>query len=181
MNYKFLTKRLAAYVVDFFIVFLFTYLFTISAINPQKEKYINQVDNYSQQLDEYYDFVDGVSYMYDDVSNTDYEELLTIYPEYDDELSSIYEDGTMSQDEYSSILDNAFDKIMITYKTYLYKTDSYSIISNIFSIVLLLIYFGIIPALTKGQTIGKKIFKLKIVKKDNTDAKIFNYLIRSLI
>ncbi len=35
--------------------------------------------------------------------------------------------------------------------------------------VLLLIYYVVVPLLFKGQTIGKKIFKLKIVKEDNSD------------
>lgn len=48
--------------------------------------------------------------------------------------------------------------------------------------VLEILYFCIIPTyLFKGQTIGKKILKIKVVNKDNSDVSFINLLKRDLI
>ena len=44
-----------------------------------------------------------------------------------------------------------------------------------------MLYFGVFQYLLKGETIGKKIFKLKVVSASNKKLNILNYLLRSLI
>lgn len=88
------------------------------------------------------------------------------------ELIESYNNEEISMDEYVDRLDDIS-----------YNIDKYSIYSNIIIIVVYLLYFVVFNYVTKGQTLGKKLFKLKIV--DNSDKKsnprIVKYLIRTLI
>lgn len=62
-----------------------------------------------------------------------------------------------------------------------YDIDYQSVPSSIISISLYLLYFVIFQNYNKGQTLGKKIMKVKIVSNDDQDLTINNYLYRSCI
>lgn len=87
------------------------------------------------------------------------------------ELIDKYEDEKISSEDYE-------EKLI----EYGYKMDRYSIVNASITTTILLIYFGIIQYFTKGETIGKKIFKLKLVHKDqNSKLKLWQVLVRSIL
>lgn len=87
------------------------------------------------------------------------------------ELIDKYEDEKISSEDYE-------EKLI----EYGYKMDRYSIVNASITTIILLIYFGIIQYFTKGETIGKKIFKLKLVHKDqNSKLKLWQVLVRSIL
>lgn len=56
-----------------------------------------------------------------------------------------------------------------------------SIVSiTIVNVIISFIYFVIFATLNKGQTLGKKIFKIRVVNKDKERPSIWNMLIRSI-
>ncbi len=60
--------------------------------------------------------------------------------------------------------------------------DQQSIPNNILNIILILGYFTLVPYYCNGKTIGKKIFKIRVVKADIKEKMSLNdYLIRTLI
>lgn len=60
--------------------------------------------------------------------------------------------------------------------------DQQYIPSNLLNVIIILCYFVLIPYYWDGKTIGKKIFKLKIVKSEpNEKVCLNNYLVRSII
>lgn len=60
--------------------------------------------------------------------------------------------------------------------------DQQYIPSNILNVIIILCYFVLVPYYWDGKTIGKKIFKLKIVKSEsNEKVSLNNYLVRSII
>ena len=60
--------------------------------------------------------------------------------------------------------------------------DQQYIPSNILNVIIILCYFVLVPYYWNGKTIGKKIFKLKIVKSEpNEKVSLNNYLVRSII
>lgn len=64
-----------------------------------------------------------------------------------------------------------------------YEAEKYNVYTNVIIIVVYLLYFVGFNYITKGQTLGKRIFKLRVV--DNSDKKsnpnIGKYFIRSLV
>lgn len=60
--------------------------------------------------------------------------------------------------------------------------DQQYIPSNLLNVIIILCYFVLVPYYWDGKTIGKKIFKLKIVKSEpNEKVCLNNYLVRSII
>ena len=68
-----------------------------------------------------------------------------------------------------------------TFNEYLeeYSIISYEIIYTIVNVIFVMIYFIIMPFIFNGQTIGKKIMKIKLVKEDKLT--ITSLVIRNLI
>lgn len=66
------------------------------------------------------------------------------------------------------------------YYVLLYDVQSSSKLANGISLVLTIAYFVVFQALYNGQTLGKKLLKIKVVNNDNNPASMLQMLIRSL-
>lgn len=95
------------------------------------------------------------------------------YQEYTDKINNIYE-----KYQNKEITDEEYNKSLIDLT---YKMDKESITYTITSFACLTLYFVVFQYLNKGQTIGKKILKIKVEPNDNNKLTIFSYFIRSLI
>ena len=95
------------------------------------------------------------------------------YSEKYNELSNLYTQFTnneISREEYEEAY------VPISYD--LYRLNANYVILDI---VAVLLYFGVLPFFTGGQTIGKKLFNLRISSVDDKPLTIFNYLLRALV
>ena len=153
---KIVFKRLGAYIIDIMLVSLIsTFITSNSYINKDYKEYTKT-----------------------------YEQYETIYEEYNDskeELQEQLEDEEITQKEYDKKIEkltSSFDDKNIDYN---YKLIKLSIISTIISILVILLYFVVIQYYFNGQTLGKKIMKLRVVSNSDKKLNIFNFLIRSLI
>lgn len=60
--------------------------------------------------------------------------------------------------------------------------EPYGIIAGVLAIVFAIFYFVIVPTfIYKGQTLGKKLCKIKIVKKSNEEITLKNMLLRQVV
>ena len=84
-------------------------------------------------------------------------------------ISKEYNEGNISVNEYN-------DKLMKL--EYEYQKDNLPV--NIINIVLFIGYFIVFGYLNKGQTLGKKIFKIRVVNDDGSTVKLSSLIIRSL-
>ena len=100
------------------------------------------------------------------------DEYDTAYDEYTELVTMIQEKGSgVDRDAYE-------DDLIATY----YNVNKYNVIRSGISIVCTLLYFGVLQFAMKGQTLGKKIMKIRVVaNNDNKKLNVGNYLIRSII
>ena len=100
------------------------------------------------------------------------DEYETAYDEYTELVTMIQEKGSgVDRDAYE-------DDLIATY----YNVNKYNVIRSGISIVCTLLYFGVLQFAMKGQTLGKKIMKIRVVaNNDNKKLNVGNYLIRSII
>lgn len=61
------------------------------------------------------------------------------------------------------------------------QIDQECVIYLIFNILLILIYFVLLPKAWNGQTVGKKILKLQVVSNNNEKVTVVQYLIRNML
>ena len=157
MSYvKIVIKRLVAYAIDILIVSMISSLITSNTlINKDFNKYMDTYEKYEEVVDKYEDDKEALN------DALEYEAITD--DEYDIKLEELNE---------------TFDKDNVNYN---YKLIKLSIVSTIVSILVILLYFVVIQYYFNGQTVGKKIMKLRVVSNSSKKLNILNYLFRSLI
>ncbi len=160
MNTRF--KRIVAYFIDMVIVSVVVFGITnIKQINYQ-------YGNHEKVAKEYQVYVDK------------YEKLENKY----ENAKEKYKDKKITKKKYNEIK-NSYNDYKKGYekqiKKFNYEISKNSVISTIISIAIVIAYFGIFQFSMNGQTVGKKLMKLKVVKNKEGELTIFNYLIRCAI
>ena len=160
MNVRF--KRIAAYFIDMIIVSVVVFgLTNIKQINYQ-------YDNHEKVSSEYEKYVKK------------YEKLEDKYNDANDD----YKDKKITKEEYTKIK-NEYKDYKSGYekniKKFNYDLSRNSVIATIISVAVIIAYFGIFQYSIGGQTIGKKLLKLRVVKNKEGSLNILNFLIRCAI
>lgn len=106
-------------------------------------------------------------------------------------IFSLITAGFKTDNSISEKYDVLYEKLMkeeITSKEYLndytnliYENQKANVIPNTFNIVLIIVYFIIFQYLNKGQTIGKKLMKIKIVNDKKQEISLLQMFIRSIM
>lgn len=182
-NIKPFMKRLCAYTIDMFIVLMISSLVSsIPFLNKDMDKYQDKYSEYEEKYNEYSEYIKLLDKSYKDkeINEEEYNKLLE-KNQYNEIISSKYDDQTITEKEYSKIvsdINTEFDKVA---KDYVYILGKIGVANSVITIVCTLLYFGVLQFFLKGQTVGKKIMKLKVVSASDKKINIINYLLRSLI
>lgn len=67
------------------------------------------------------------------------------------------------------------------YSILIHEIDGYNYINYIVTLIIIILYFIILPKLLKGQTIGMKLLKLRLIEKNKDEISLRTLIIRSLI
>lgn len=184
MNMKTILNRVFAYAVDLLILLLVSSILTnISFLNPQLKNYNKYYGQLSDYAKEYNSFISDLEKYYKDgeLSEKNYTKLIENHKKYEENLSKYYEDSKLSKKEYKKLEVEVEKDYQKKYENLAYKIAKNSSISSAIYIIVTILYFGIFNLVTDGQTLGKKIFKLKIVSSDDGKPNIVSYLIRSVL
>ena len=101
---------------------------------------------------------------------------------YIDDYNKYYEEYTkLIEDANNGDIDTNSEEYKDQVIDLNYKIAEYKVINSSISVVSLIVYFVIIQYFLKGQTIGKKILKLRVVSNKDKELNIGHYFVRSLI
>lgn len=96
-----------------------------------------------------------------------------------DEYREIY------KSESESVLTNPTIKNVVDYSNkmskQIYKIDYSMLFNNIYYLVFSFLYFVLFAYFTNGQTLGKKLFKLRVVRQDGEKVKLSNLMLRTFL
>ena len=98
--------------------------------------------------------------------------------EYDkvyDEFTTYVEKNSTTSDGLKNIMSGD------EYKNFSYKLSKLQIPNSILNIVITFGYFGVFQYLNKGQTVGKRLMKIRVKSKDGKRAGFVQILVRSLL
>lgn len=98
--------------------------------------------------------------------NPTYDKYIESYKEYSD-ISQEYLQKEIDEEEFINKSNEAY-----------YNVIKYGVSYNLIGSVIILLYFGVFQKYNNGQTIGKKLLKIKVVDDDNKNPKLITLLLR---
>lgn len=181
-----LFKRVLAYVVDLMVVLIITQsLSGIPQINPQIDKYNKYYDDYMTLFEDWTLFKGDLVKYFDDkeLSEEEYNKLVDKHDNYVEVLNTYYKDNKLTKGNYDKLIDKIDNNYKNEYKDIYYKIEKNSILYFVLYLVTIFGYFVLFAKYTGGQTLGKKLMRLKIVnnKDEKVSVPIWKYCLRALI
>lgn len=187
-----LFKRVLACLIDMLLVsFVVSLLTSSSIINFQLEAYNKNYAEYLQIYQSYVEHNDNEINNCDDLKKAIDDEKLTLdtyVSQYDDLVA---QKSAITEEEYdakcSSIVES-FNQDAMSEEEYLDKLNYYfpiiqknSIMTYVIYIVICLSYFVFFQGFTNGQTLGKKITRLKVVTTDGKNLSYGKLFLRTIL
>ena len=176
--------RVLAYAIDIFLVTMITlgvtYLPMFKSVNSEVGKiYVSISTNelmynaLNEKLDSYYE--DAL------ISEEEMKEIEKEYSNYYSCFNGIKSDEEVTNSKKSEIAAN----IKKTYSTikndYAYQINKLNIAQSVIGICIYILYFGVLQYVLRGQTLGKKLFKLKVTGIEKEKVSLINFIIRSIL
>lgn len=183
---KKILKRCLAYLIDMMVILIIAQSISgIPFLNKQLDDYNKYYTKYSDTLTEYYDFKADFQTKYKDkeLTEKEYNKLIIEHENYKEVLDKYYEDKELSTKEYTKINEQIDKDYLKNYKKLYYKIERYSVVYFLVYLLAIIAYFIGFNYLTDGQTLGKKLLRLKIVssKEEGEKVSIISYLIRAVL
>lgn len=181
-----LFRRFIAYMIDMMVILIITQsLSGIPAINKQLDDYNKYYEEYVNSSTKYIAFKGDLDKYYEDKNLTEeeYNSLTKEQSIYTDILNEYYKDNKLTKKNYDK-LNKKIDKYYENTSIELYfKTEKNSILYFVIYILTVVIYFIGFNKYTNGQTLGKKLMRLKIVNNSNEtkDVPVWSYIVRCLV
>lgn len=100
--------------------------------------------------------------------NPTYDKLLNVSETYNEAVAS-FEEGKITEEEYLDINEQ-----------YIYDATKYNVSTNIIFVVVVFLYYCLFQKFNNGQTLGKKIMKIRVVGEKNNNIGLGKYLLRIL-
>ena len=182
---KKILKRIGAYFIDMMVVMLITQCLSgVPFINKQLDTYNKYYQEYSNALKEYSEFKLELQNSFKDekITEKEYSKIIKISDDYKQEIEKFYEDKKITKTEFNKINKNIDNHYLKIYKKLYSKVEKNSICYFIIYLITTISYFVFFNYYTNGETLGKKIFHLKIVnnKDSNKKVSILSYIIRAI-
>lgn len=183
---KKLLRRILAFILDMALVSgVVLLLSSWSVINPGKTKYDMAYDELNKSEIRYQAIEKEIDEYLEDAKFS--EEEMNKFHEKHYDYSAILDKYEINEEMENKDIDELKATIkeehQTVYNKYAYEITYNSLYSNIISMTVILLYFGVLQYLLKGQTLFKKLLRLKVT--DKTDSKknvpLWKMIIRSVI
>ena len=183
---KKILKRLGAYGIDMMVIMIITQCLSgIPILNHQLDNYNKYYQEYATTLKEYTEFKVELQNSFKDekITEKEYLKITQKSETYKPIMEKYYADKKITKREFNKInksIDNAYMK---TYKKEYYNVEKNSICYFVIYLLTTLAYFIGFNYYTSGQTLGKKVFRLRIVssKEEAQKVSLLSYFIRALL
>ncbi len=183
-------KKFIARVLSFILDIMFVTLIVGALIElPVFDEYSNKIDivRYeATKAQEKYELLNKkIDDILDDslVSDDEYNYILTNFIEYQE----VFEDIKPNTDITKEYIDNVHDDIDNIYKD-IYNDELFRLAKdtryqNIITIIVYLLYFGLLQYILRGQTIFKRLFKIKVVDSIDIQKRVslWKFIIRTVL
>lgn len=176
-------KRIGAYILDSILISLVAVLLSnITFINKNYKEYNKTYDEFIKFDSSYQEFSTELKNSYKDNKITEEEyNLLSKNTDYSNSSIKKYVDKELSKKTIEKINNEISKKYVDTVIEYNYDLSKLNIISTVITLICILIYFVVVQYFMDGQTLGKRIFSLKVVTKENGKVNFKHLFLRTII
>ena len=175
--------RLLAYAIDILLVTMLTMGITYLPMFKETNSKVGAIyvslstneltyNALTEKLDKYYEDAK--------FSETELEEIKTDYSNFYSCFDKVKVDEEVTNELKSDISKNIKETYVDIKNDYAYQINKYNIAQSIIGVILYILYFGLLQYVLKGQTLGKKLFKLKVVGMEKEKVSLLNYILRSI-
>lgn len=176
--------RILAFTLDIGVCSLIIFgLSMMSFINPNSDK-INDCYRYiNQNKKEYDDLLEGMDKYFEDgmLSDVEFGEIIVKYPDYYEVFQDLKLNEDIKNKEIESIKDKVKEINVSISNDIAIKISKLNWIQTIISFGVYILYFGVLQYFMKGQTPFKRIFRLKVVKKNGDNVSLISFIIRAIL
>lgn len=178
--------RVGAFCLDMIIVYVIASLIClIPFLNPNGDK----VAENQKSLQYEYELAKDLSektenYVKDNkINQFEYKEILDQFPTYYELFQDVVIDEELSDEFKDNIQNNINEKYTGISNDYTYTINKMSLNQTIITIIICMLYFGVLPFKMHGQTPAKKLFRLKVINTNDEekDIPLWKYLIRAFL
>lgn len=178
-------KRICAYLIDILLITTLTQsLASTTIFNPNLNKYQKYQKLSNEEYISYATVITDFQKYYSDnkLTEKEYNKIIEHNPNYTEEINKYWIDNKLTEKNYNKLIKDISKKYNKNAKKNLYLQDKNSISEKIIYLIIVLLYFIGFNYITAGQTLGKKIMKLKIVNVDEKEkVSILSYSIRTIM
>lgn len=179
-------RRFVAYTIDMMVITLVVQsLVGIPQINKQLDNYNKYYNEYIREYKTYVEFKTDLKDYYEDekLSTKEYEKLVDENERYKDTVDKYYKDGKLTKKNYDKLNSDVDKEYNTWYKDIYYKIEKNSILYFGLYLIAVMAYFVGFAKYTNGQTLGKKLMRLRVVnaKDEVKNVNILSYVIRAVI
>lgn len=176
--------RILAYMIDVAIVTLLTIGFMYLPFNKSNNEKVGSIYvNISTNELEYETLTNKLTTYYEDAkfSEDELKDIETDFPAYYNCFKDIKAEEEVTNEIKSDLEKNLKMNYVDIKNDYAYQINKLNVNETIVGFVFYILYFGVLQYFLKGQTLGKKIFKLKVKGINDKKLSIFNYILRSVL
>lgn len=178
--------RILAFILDYaFVSIILLGLSYISYVNPDSSRINFQYQEYYRTNNRYNELSNKIDEYFEDgrLTEEEYDEIVTNYPDFFDIFDDIVIDQNIKTSEMEEYKTELSKRLVELNNEYGYNIQKLNIRFTIITIVVYILYFGILQYILKGQTIFKRLFKLRVVDNKNPKKRIslVKYIIRSIL
>lgn len=175
--------KVLAFIGDTIIVMLISFLLSnISFLNPNKDKINGIYDAEQVRYDEAIKIMDEMKSAIEDetVSSEEYEKINGLCNYYCEYLRNINEDEK-TDDWYNDVMGNIIENHSSAVQEAEYQVSKNNKVLNICTLFVYILYFGVLEFALGGQTLFKKLFRLKTTNLDGSRVSLGKEIIKSIL
>jgi len=112
--------------------------------------------------------------------NVNYDKELDLRMEYQEKVD-VWIDETKKLDEDSEEYKNAYKEYVEITQDYMYENNRLAWLDSTIMMVVIILYYAVIPMFMDGSTLGKRIMKLRVEDLEGKQPKFWQLLVRTVI
>ena len=177
--------RILAFAVDMILINLLISVIGLLPVFNNHRETANDIYKEASSIQESYKLLDEVldKYLEDNIiSVEEVNEIKEDYPDYKDVISASSE-KELSEDDAKELKNKCIEIASNKINDLSYRLTKNDGVTTFLGVGIYVLYFGVLQYLLKGQTLGKKLFKLKVFNNNDPTISVplWSYLTRSLL